>query len=256
MQYVPTDMQAVRAMLEVARVSAGDLVYDLGSGDGRIVIAAAKHYGARGVGIDIDPQRIRESQQNAADSGVTRRVRFLQQDLFESDIRQATVVTLYLLPTLNLRLRPKLFAELRPGTRIVSHGFDMGEWEPDTVVTVERDPAGEWTVFFWVLPAQVGGVWELRAESGTHRSRYVVRIAQRFQRIRGTAVSRGRERPLADARLVGDRISFELSEEVDGRTVTLRFSGRVEGDSMRGTLTAGNDGSWKASRQRRTRRRD
>ncbi|HUG76415.1 MAG TPA: class I SAM-dependent methyltransferase, partial [Burkholderiales bacterium] len=127
--FVPTDQKVVEKMLELARVGPRDIVYDLGSGDGRIVIAAAKK-GARGVGVDIDPQRIEEARENARAAGVEDRVRFVQGDLFKADIGDATVVTLYLLSTVNQRLRPKLLAELRPGTRIVSHAFDMGDWHP------------------------------------------------------------------------------------------------------------------------------
>jgi ribosomal protein L11 methylase PrmA len=128
-------------------VKRSDVVYDLGSGDGRIVIAAAKAHGARGVGIDIDPERIAEASRNARAAQVADRVRFLNQDLFESDIREATVVTLYLLPRLNLKLRPKLLAELKPGTRIVSHGFDMGDWKPDRTARI-----GSTTIYLWTIP--------------------------------------------------------------------------------------------------------
>jgi len=134
-------------MLKVAQVTKDDIVYDLGSGDGRIVITAAKERGARGIGIDIDPQRIREAEENARKAGVTDKVRFLQKDLFETDIHEATVVTLYLLPSLNLKLRPKLFKELRPGTRVVSHSFDMGDWKPDQTIDVDGR-----TVYYWVIP--------------------------------------------------------------------------------------------------------
>ncbi|WNZ27575.1 class I SAM-dependent methyltransferase [Leptolyngbya sp. NK1-12] len=145
--YVPTPMPVVDEMLNLANVQSDDVVYDLGSGDGRIVIAAAQERGARGIGVEIDPQRIQEANQNAQQAGVTDRVEFLQQDLFETDFSDATVVTLYLLPELNVKLRPKLLRELRPGTRIVSHAFDMGEWEPDQVVEVNGR-----TVYYWVVP--------------------------------------------------------------------------------------------------------
>lgn len=145
--YVPTPPEVVAEMLKVAKVTKDDVVYDLGSGDGRIVIAAAKERGARGVGIDIDPQRIKEAEANAKQAGVSDKVKFLQKDLFETDISEATVVTLYLLPNLNLRLRPKLFKELKPGTRIVSHSFDMGDWKPDQTIDVEGR-----SVYFWVIP--------------------------------------------------------------------------------------------------------
>ncbi len=147
--YVPTPAQVVQAMLKAAKVTKDDVVYDLGCGDGRIVIAAAKDFGARGIGIDIDPQRIKEARANAEQAGVTDRVTFLQQDLFESDFHEATVVTLYLLPSLNLKLRPKLLKELKPGTRIVSHAFDMGDWKPEQTLDVDGR-----AVYLWIVPKQ------------------------------------------------------------------------------------------------------
>jgi Methyltransferase domain len=134
--YVPTPTPVVNEMLRIANVKKNDVLYDLGSGDGRIVITAAQKFGTRGVGIDIDPQRIKEANQNAKKAGVTDRVQFRQQNLFETDFSNATVVTLYLLPDINLRLRPRLLSQLKPGTRIVSHAFDMGDWKPQRVVKV------------------------------------------------------------------------------------------------------------------------
>ena len=144
--YVPTPHAVVDKMLEVAQVGPNDVVYDLGCGDGRIVIAAAKK-GARGVGIDIDEQRIREARSNAAAAGVADRVQFRQEDLFKTDFREATVVTMYLLTSVNMRLRPRLLAELKPGTRIVSHAFDLGDWKP-----LETHKVGSSTVYYWVVP--------------------------------------------------------------------------------------------------------
>ena len=145
--FVPTPEKVVERMLEVAKVGPNDVVYDLGSGDGRIVIAAAKKHGARGVGIDIDPERVQEARENARRAGVANRVEFRQGDLFEADIRDATVVTIYLLSGINMKLRPKLIAELKPGTRVVSHAFDMGDWKPDGSAKV-----GTSTVYYWVIP--------------------------------------------------------------------------------------------------------
>jgi len=147
--YVPTPQELVEDMLRLADVKRGDVLYDLGSGDGRIPVTAAKKYGIRAVGIDIDPQRVREAQANAKRMGVSRLVTFRQQDLFKADFREATVVTLYLLPDLNLKLRPQLLKQLRPGTRVVSHQFDMGDWKPDK--TLEANGR---TVYFWVIPAR------------------------------------------------------------------------------------------------------
>jgi SAM-dependent methyltransferase len=148
--YVPTPTLVVEAMLELAQVKPADVVYDLGSGDGRIVIAAAKKYGARGVGFELDPALVKKARENAAAAGVANRVRFVTQDLFTADLSKASVVTLYLLQSINERLRPKLVRELKPGARIVSHVFNMGpEWPPEQTVTVERS-----RIFLWSIPGR------------------------------------------------------------------------------------------------------
>ena len=148
--YVPTPQEVVDEMLRMANVGKDDVVYDLGCGDGRLVITAVKKFGAkRGVGVDIDPQRIKESNENARAAGVADRVRFVEQDLFKADFKEATVVTLYLLPDVNLRLRPKLWSDLKPGTRVVSHAFDMGDWQPEKTASVEGR-----TIYFWTIPAR------------------------------------------------------------------------------------------------------
>jgi ubiquinone/menaquinone biosynthesis C-methylase UbiE len=144
--YVPTRMPTVQKMLEMGAVSNKDVLYDLGCGDGRIVITAAKEHGARGVGIDIDPQRIAEAKANAKEAGVANRVRFMVGDLFQADFAPATVVTLYLLPDINLRLRPQLWRQLKPGTRVVSHAFDMGDWLPEDRQTVDTSTIYRWTI--------------------------------------------------------------------------------------------------------------
>jgi Methyltransferase domain len=148
--YVPTPQSVVDAMLKVAKVGKNDVLYDLGSGDGRIVVTAAQKFGTQGVGIDIDPQRVAEANQNAQKAGVSDRVKFVQQDLFNTDLSKATVVTLYLLPDINLKLRPKLFKELKPGTRIVSHAFDMGDWKPQQTLNVDGK-----TIYYWVVPENI-----------------------------------------------------------------------------------------------------
>jgi tRNA A58 N-methylase Trm61 len=148
--FVPTPHETVAAMLKLGEVKPGDVLYDLGSGDGRIPIAAAKQFGVKGVGIDIDPQRIKEANANAKEAGVTNLVSFRQEDLFEADFREATVVTLYLLPSLNEKLRPRLLSQLKPGTRIVSHAFPMGDWQPEK--TVEMQNGAE--IYLWRVPAK------------------------------------------------------------------------------------------------------
>ena len=151
--YVTTPDSVVIAMLQGAKVTTDDVVYDLGSGDGRIVIAAAKHFGARGVGIELEPDLITVSEGKAREAGVTERTRFLKGDIFEADLRDATVVTLYLLPIVNMQLRPKLLRELRPGTRIVSHMYDMGDWKPERTVRM-RVGNYDHVVHFWTVPAR------------------------------------------------------------------------------------------------------
>jgi precorrin-6B methylase 2 len=147
--YVPTREEVVNGMLKLGEVKRGDVLYDLGCGDGRIVITAAQKYGARGVGVDIDPQRIKEANENAQKAGVSDKVKFMEADLFEANISDATVVTLYLLPSVNLKLRPKLMRDLKPGTRIVSHSFDMGDWKPEKEIEVDGE-----RIYFWTIPAK------------------------------------------------------------------------------------------------------
>jgi precorrin-6B methylase 2 len=153
--YVPTPQVVVNQMLELAKVSGDDVLYDLGSGDGRIPISAAQKYNVRrGTGVELDPELVEESRANAESAGVSDRVEFLQQDLFKTDLSDATVVTLYLLPNVNLELRSKLLRELKPGTRIVSHDFDMGEWQPEQVVNVQSDTR-QHTLYYWVVPEEI-----------------------------------------------------------------------------------------------------
>ncbi|WP_414550778.1 SAM-dependent methyltransferase [Anabaena sp. CCY 0017] len=149
--YVPTPQAVVDAMLEVAKVGKDDVLYDLGSGDGRIVTTAAQKYGVKkGVGVEINPELVQEANANAQEAGVSDRVQFVQQDLFKSDFSEATVVTLYLLPDINLKLRPQLLQQLKPGTRIVSHAFDMGEWQPEQTLQVDGR-----TIYYWVVPEEI-----------------------------------------------------------------------------------------------------
>ncbi|HJR15443.1 MAG TPA: class I SAM-dependent methyltransferase [Gemmatimonadales bacterium] len=233
--FVPTPHEVVAAMLEVAQFRKNDVLYDLGSGDGRIVIAAAKKHGTRGTGIDLDPDRIRESRAAARKAGVTDKVRFRQADLFETDLRKASVVTLYLLPTLNVRLRPKLFEELRPGSRVVSHAFDMGDWKPDSTFMASTS-----AVFFWVMPANAGGEWTLTAPGGKE---YTVRLRQKFQNLEGSAERNGATVPLAEARIRGDKVTLEIADA----SGPVRLEGRIEGDTMTGS-TSGSRSKWSARR--------
>lgn len=214
--YVPTPEDVVQRMLELAEVAPGDHVIDLGSGDGRIAISAVRDHGAgSALGVDLDPIRIAEAQRNANAAGVTDKVRFEQGDLFEKDIGEADVLTMYLLPKVNLRLRPVILETLAPGTRVVSHAFTMGDWEPDATEYV----AGSY-VFLWVVPARVEAVRVVEAEGET----FAVALEQQFQRVTGTLRDRPEAGPL-DGRLLGDRLQFTL----DGHT----YVGQVEGERIR-----------------------
>ena len=225
--WVPTSQTLVEKMLDLANVTPRDLVIDLGSGDGRTVIAAAKR-GARAVGIEYNPDMVELSKQNAETAGVTARASFVQADLFETDFSQATVITMFLLPDINLRLRPKIL-DLRPGTRIVSNSFTMEEWEADETATVEGDCTSWCTALFWIVPAKVDGAW--RASKGT------LTIQQQFQRFSGTLGST----PISDGHLRGDAIEFTAGG--------VHYTGRVNGNTMKGTVTGGSNGTWSATRQ-------
>jgi SAM-dependent methyltransferase len=246
--FVPTPMEVVEKMLSLAQVSQEDVVYDLGCGDGRLVVTAAKKYGARGVGIDIDPQRVAESKANAAKENVTGRVRFMEADLFETDISEATAVTLYLLPELNVRLRPKLFRELRPGTPIVSHDFDMGEWKPDQTVAVEA-PDRVHTVYFWVIPADVSGAWTWTEKDASGKDvDYRLDLDQDFQNMTGTLSVDGREQKIEQASVTGDRLSFTVYRGEGQAPAT--FSGRVSGNVMSGSVERPGERASKFSAER------
>lgn len=230
--YEPTPMDVVEAMLKRAGVANTDAVYDLGCGDGRIVIMAAKKFGARGVGVDIDPVRVKESEGNALEAGVAGRVRFVAGDLFEVDLREATVVTLFLLNELNLQLRPKLLRELRPGTRILSHTFDMGDWEPDDIGQVR-----ERIFYYWVIPAKVQGKWSWSLDSSPIGGwLHELYLHQEFQEVSGKISIQGWEMRIREPSLRGDLLRFRLRYNVEGQNVTMRFSGRVNGDTIRGNV--------------------
>lgn len=223
--FVPTPQPVVEEMLRLAEIDAKDMLYDLGSGDGRIVITAAKQHGARGVGVDIDPERIAESRENAKAAGVEHKVRFIQGDLFKVDLRAATAVTLYLLPAVNERLRPKLLKELRPGTPVVSHSFDMGDWEPEQTVNVGRS-----TVYLWHIPARVAGQWEFRATGADGRAeQHRLNIAQEVDRLRGTVTVDGETYTIEDGRVRARRLMYTIKRpRASGAMIVQRYEGMVE----------------------------
>lgn len=231
--YVPTPPVVVEEMLRLAAVGPGDFVMDLGSGDGRILIAAAKKFGARGVDVDLDPERIEESVYAAQVTGVSDRVTFQQQDLFKFDISAATVVTMYLLPSVNLKLRPRLLKELKPGTRIVSHDFDMEDWRPDQKSTVRKN------VFLWIVPAQVGGRWGVTLALPAGERRYEIELRQKFQEIDGVVRHDRKMTGLWNARLSGEHISFVVVDDSGPVESNLYFDGRVAGDAIEGVVRRG-----------------
>jgi SAM-dependent methyltransferase len=225
--YVSTPHEVVAEMLQLANVTHNDVVYDLGCGDGRIVIAAAQKYGAHGTGVDLDPQRIMEAEANARQARVETRVRFLQQDLFETDLRDATVVTLYLLPKVNLQLRPILLRDLRPGARVVSHEFSMGDWQPDHSVR-EKDS----NIYLWIIPAQVTGTWAWTPPGATEP--YTLHLTQQYQQVNGTLQANGMEMALTDVVLVGDHLRFTALPRGQTQPVRLTFDGRVRNNTLVG----------------------
>jgi hypothetical protein len=253
--FVPTDMRVVRAMLQVTHVGPEDLVYDLGCGDGRIVILAVKAHGAHGVCIDIDSIRIKDSRKNADTAGVAKRIDFRQADLFQTDLHKATVVTLYLLPALNERLRPKLFHELRPGTRVVSNSFDMGDWKPDSTLEVKTPGGFSTYAYYWVIPADVAGTWKLSVSGGDSAGAegahaYQLRLEQKYQQVMGKAVAGRYTLRLVDPRIRGKQLSFTLEDPQASGARVLQFTGRVKGAQMEGEVTGGDGGSrsWTATR--------
>ena len=226
--YVPTPQPVVDAMLKMAKVKPDEMVYDLGCGDGRAVISAARDFRARGIGVDIDPERIQESKANAANAGVTDRVEFKQEDLFKMNFADADVVFLYLLPALNVRLRPRILDELRPGTRIVSHSFSMAEWEPDENAEVNgRD------ILFWVVPAKVEGEWKLTLPGGEQGT---LSLTQKFQKVEGVLKTKGASLPLKDAQLKGPTLTFKFGNGADTSIATVEITGkRLNGTVQRGS---------------------
>ena len=240
--YVPTPTVVVEEMMRMAAIKPGEMVYDLGCGDGRIVIAAARDFGARGIGVDIDPLRIAESKENADKAGVSDRVQFQQADLFTMDFSDADVVMLYLLPALNVRLRPRLLDELRPGTRIVSHAFMMGDWQPDERAEV-GDP--EKSVFFWVIPAKVAGDWKVRLPDGKEGT---LVLQQEYQMVSGTLQRDGRSTPLTNGKVKGTQLSFTFGDGVQATRVTASVSGsRFTGVQQQGA--AGGSDPWSGERK-------
>jgi SAM-dependent methyltransferase len=248
-------MNVVEAMLDLARVGPQDFVMDLGSGDGRIVIVAAKKYGARGVGVELDGALVSDARRAAQAEGVAGRVEFRAENLFTTDIERATVLTSYLFPRINLELRPRIFSQLKPGSRVVSHEFDFGNWKPDAKVTVPvpdkpyGPPRSE--VFLWIVPANAAGRWQWRSTVDGTPLEIEVLLEQTFQELRGSATAAGRPARLQSARLRGEEIWLTLVADLNGRAVQHEFAGRIAGDRILGKARAphGESGmEWQATR--------
>lgn len=225
--WVPTPQALVDKMLDMAKVTPQDFVMDLGSGDGRTVITAAKR-GIRAMGIEYNPDMVELSKKNAEAAGVTDKATFVKADLFETDFSKATVITMFLLPSINMQLRPKIL-DLKPGTRIVSNSFTMEDWEDDETATITEDCPNWCTAHFWIVPAKVQGVWQTPHGELT--------LTQQFQMVSGTLGST----PISGGRLRGDEITFTAGGA--------KYTGKVDGSSMKGTVTGGNGGSWTATRR-------
>jgi hypothetical protein len=245
--YVPSPTSVVSDMLKIADVAASDFVIDLGSGDGRIVLTAAKVFGARGFGVEIKDDLVKKSNEAAAQQGVADRVKFMKQDLFKTDISQATVLTMYLLPdTVNL-LKDKFLAELKPGTRVISHDYPLTGWIPEKYVQMDLEDkvaiSGVTTtlIYLYVIPAKVAGTWNAKMPPAIGKTA-TLQLKQQLTRVSGVAKLDGREVPLHDVKLSGEKLSFKLA----GRKG--EFTGQIKGRNIEGTLESGNTRTpWSAT---------
>ncbi len=247
--YVPTPQVVVDQMLRMAAVNENDYVVDLGSGDGIIVLTAARQYKASGMGVDIDPDLVKLSNASAQKAGVATRVRFVREDVFKADLSKASLLTLYLLPAMMMNLRTKIFNELKPGARIVSHDYHLGAWQPDESISFDvpekENVTGvpKATVMLWYVPARVAGSWDVKGPAGES---YQLVLKQRFQSVEATATAAGKPVKVQAATLRGNDFNFALP---DGKGVA-RYSGRANGETMEGTveLPGGKPARWTATR--------
>ena len=258
--FVTTPSNVVATMLEMALVTADDYLIDLGSGDGRIVIEAAKRTGARGMGVEIDDNLVFTAKEAAKRQGIAGKVTFVQDNLFNVDVSKATVLTMYLLPHLNLQLRPRILGRMRPGTRVVSHDFDMGDWKPDAQreIAVPNKSYGppRSRIHLWYVPANAAGKWQWRLPVGGTTRLYEARISQTFQELSAEVLVDGGGATGRDARMRGDLITLGVVRELLGQNVTHEFSGRVEGDRIVGRARISGGGNnatlaWEATRVER-----
>jgi hypothetical protein len=247
--YVPTPQVVVEEMLRMGNVGAKDFVVDLGSGDGVIVLTAAKERKARGFGVDIDPDLVKLSNAEAKRLGIADRAAFHVQDVFKADVSKATVITLYLLPGMMVNLRSKLFLEPRPGTRIVSHDYNFDEWQPDDTITLdvpEKEKINgvpRATILLWIVPAKVSGRWQVQVDGG---DAYEVSLKQQYQVLNGNVSAQGKSLKLGSSTLRGEEIRFTVNEGAARR----QFKGVVSGEDMQGTvdLGGGRSARWTAKR--------
>jgi precorrin-6B methylase 2 len=253
--FIVTPMTVVDRMMALAKVGPGDTVMDLGSGDGRIVIHAARQYHAHGIGVEMIPDLVATSRRNAENAGVADKVRFIQQDALAADLSAASVLTLYLEPELNVEIMPRILSQMRPGARVVSHDFGIGSWPPDAVerfaVPEKNDGrGGESSIFLWIVPANAMGRW--RATFGAEPSLPAIElsIGQEFQRIEGVVHLGTRKLPLRNARLSAEMISFALPPEATPLKVPLTVNARIEGHSIKGEWLQpnGRSASFQATR--------
>jgi hypothetical protein len=241
--YVPTPQIVVDEMLGMAKVTPADFVIDLGSGDGRMVRTAAKKFGARGFGVDLSDDLLRESNGRALAEGIADRAKFIKENLFETDLSKATVITTYLLPEMNQRLRPKILA-LKPGTRVVAHDYAMGDWPADqekTILVPEKTvgTAGRSYVYLWIVPAKVGGKWQAQIKSPAHTGSLELEFTQTFQRLEGAATSGGQRILLLAPKVSGDLLTFSFFIKPGDKVRSHVFSGTVRGDTIEGTVKVG-----------------
>ena len=245
--YVPTPQIVVEEMLRMAKVRPSDFVVDLGSGDGRMVITAAKQFGARGFGVDLDTVLLKMSNENAQREGVSDRATFIEQNLFETDLTQATVITSYLLPEMNEKLRPRILA-LRPGTRVVAHDYHMGEWYPDghqalSVPEKTVGHLGKSHIYLYIVPARIGGHWQSQIKTGGQTATWDFEFKQRFQMFDGVASWGSQRYTLRTAKLEGDAVSFVFLTEAGDNSTRHEFTAKVKGNVMEGTMRLG-EGAW------------
>ncbi len=237
--WVPTPQSLVERMLQMAGTKPNDIVYDLGSGDGRTVITAAKKFGATATGVEYNPDMVALSKRNAEKEGIAGKAQFIQGDIFQTDFSKATVLTLYLLPSLNVKLRPTIL-NMKPGTRVVSHAFTMDDWQADQVDSSEGR-----TAYMWIVPAKVGGTWKLDVPGSGAKS-YEATFLQQYQNVGGSAKADNKPIQFSNGKLRGENITFTLVE--DGN-VRRDFTGRVNGDRIEGTVKgAGGESKWTAVR--------